>query len=115
MKLLIDAQLPPALARALKEIGEDAYPVRELGLRDADDTTIWDYAIENKMVLITKDEDFSERFLVSKNAPEIVWLRIGNTSNRTLIEWFVPLWPEVLRRLNASERLIEVREKYHHF
>lgn len=66
MKLLIDAQLPPALARALKEIGEDAYPVRELGLRDADDTTIWDYAIENKMVLITKDEDFSERFLVSK-------------------------------------------------
>jgi hypothetical protein len=32
---IVDAQLPPALARLLREVGGDAFAVREIGLRDA--------------------------------------------------------------------------------
>jgi hypothetical protein len=48
--------------------------------------------------IITKEEDFAERYLYSQDQPVIVWLRIGNTSNQALLSWFVPLWPEIIRR-----------------
>ncbi len=35
MRFLVDAQLPPALARWLGEQGFSATPVREVGLRNA--------------------------------------------------------------------------------
>ena len=40
MKFLVDAQLPPALARWLREQGYDAQHVEDLGLRDAEDRVI---------------------------------------------------------------------------
>lgn len=111
MKFIIDAQLPPALARALRDRGLDAAAVREIGLREADDPSIWNYAIENNATIISKDEDFAERFLSSSSAPTIIWLRIGNTSNRNLLAWLMPLWPEIANRIEAGDRLVEVREK----
>jgi len=38
VKFLVDAQLPPVLAQALCEAGYEAKAVRELGLREADDS-----------------------------------------------------------------------------
>ena len=49
--------------------------------------------------------------LASENSTSkglIVWLRIGNTSNQALLRWFVPLWPEIMRRIGLGDRLIEV-------
>ena len=63
MKFIVDAQLPPGLARALREVGCDAHPVREIGLREANDYEIWNYAIQQEAAIITKDEDFAERCL----------------------------------------------------
>ncbi len=111
MKFLVDAQLPPALARALREAGYDAQAVGELGLREAEDDVIWEYALTSQAVVITKDQDFADRMLPSKSAPVIVWLRIGNTSNRALLEWLLPLWPEIVAHLESGERLLEIRDK----
>jgi predicted nuclease of predicted toxin-antitoxin system len=41
VKFLVDAQLPPALAVALRQAGCDAVAVREVGLREAKDPVIW--------------------------------------------------------------------------
>jgi len=111
VKFLVDAQLPPALARGLREVGYNVQAVRELGLREAEDDTIWDYALANQAVIITKDQDFADRLLSSRTAPIIVWLRIGNTSNRALLAWLLPLWPDILSRIQSGDKLIEVREK----
>ena len=46
MKFVVDAQLPPALARLLREAGCDAFAVREIGLREASDAEIWRYAVQ---------------------------------------------------------------------
>lgn len=58
MKFLVDAQLPPAVALWLREAGHDAWAVRDLGLRDAEDSTIWDHALNAGMAILTKDEVF---------------------------------------------------------
>lgn len=109
MKFIIDAQPPPSLAAALREAGYDAVAVREIGLREAKDAAIWDYALQNKGVILTKDEDFAERCMASNQAPVVIWLRIGNATNPELSGWFMPQWPSMLARLQAGDRLIEVR------
>ncbi|MGZ5148380.1 MAG: DUF5615 family PIN-like protein [Burkholderiales bacterium] len=58
MTLLIDAQLPPALARHLLAHGWPAVHVADLGLFAATDRAIWDYARDNGLVIVTKDHDF---------------------------------------------------------
>lgn len=108
MRFVVDAQLPPALARVLRDSGCDAVAVREIGLRNATDSEIWHYAIQKEAAIITKDEDFAERCLYSQNQPVIVWLRIGNTSNQALTNWLIPLWPAIIGRIQLGDRLIEV-------
>lgn len=109
MKFIVDAQLPPALARWLCEQGHEAEHVQDIGLGEAEDSPIWRYALAQGAVLLTKDEDFASRVQQSRRTPVIVWLRIGNCSNRALREWFVPLLPDVLREIESGQRFIEVR------
>jgi len=89
--------------------GHQAEHVQHLDMKEADDTTIWHYALENDAIVITKDDDFAKRFRQSKIAPSVVWLRIGNTSRKALLEWFEPLLPKVVALIEEGERLIEVR------
>ena len=58
MKILIDAQLPPALAALLVGAGHQARHVAEVGLRDATDPAVWDHALRERAVIFAKDEDF---------------------------------------------------------
>jgi predicted nuclease of predicted toxin-antitoxin system len=109
MRFLIDAQLPPALAKWLGEHGLAAKPVRELGLRDSDDGSIWNFVADGDWVVLTKDEDFVARCIGDAAAPAVVWLRIGNCTNRVLFTWLEPLLPEITRRLRDGEKIIEVR------
>ena len=41
MRFIVDAQLPPALARFLASLGEEAIHVLDAGLLEADDGEIW--------------------------------------------------------------------------
>ena len=109
MQFLIDAQLPPDLARWLTEAGYPANHVEELGLRNADDSAIWRYALEHGAVLLTKDEDFALRAKQSQRVPLVVWLRIGNCSNRALQAWLTPLLPKIVTEIERGQRFIEVR------
>jgi len=112
MKFLIDAQLPPALARLLEDSGHEASHVADVSLRDAGDTEIWDLALTEGMVIVTKDEDFAHRQSQLEDAdlsPAIVWLRVGNTSNQALIEWFEPLVPSITTFIESGQRLLEFR------
>lgn len=109
MKFIVDAQLPPVVALWLREAGHEAQAVREIGLREADDGDIWDHALGNGAVIITKDEDFPARAEQASTCPVIVWLRIGNCSNLALRQWFMPQLPRILEWIEQGVRLLEIR------
>jgi predicted nuclease of predicted toxin-antitoxin system len=109
VKFLVDAQLPPALARWLVEAGCEAQAVREIGLRGAADGAIWRHAEATGCVIVTKDEDFALRVQATETGPRIVWLRVGNTSNAALRAWFVPRVPQIVALLAQGTRLVEIR------
>ena len=108
MRFLVDAQLPPALARWLGEHGFSSAPVRQVGLRDSDDGSVWNFAVRGSWTVLTKDEDFAARCMTHPDPPVVVWLRIGNCTNRVLFEWFEPLLPDIVERLTRGEKLVEV-------
>jgi predicted nuclease of predicted toxin-antitoxin system len=109
VNFLVDAQLPPALARWIASQRFQATHVFDVGLQSADDPVIWERARSEDTVIISKDEDFVDRWLLSDNPVRLIWIRKGNCSNRALMEWLEPLWPETLKRLEQGERLIELR------
>jgi len=83
--------------------------VFDLGLAQADDEILWDYARAHCCIIVSKDEDFVDRWLLSECPLPVVWLRKGNCSNRALLNWPAPLWPEVVMRLEQGEQLVELR------
>jgi predicted nuclease of predicted toxin-antitoxin system len=109
LNFLVDAQLPRGLARWISSHGHQVTHVFEIDLHAADDPIIWEHARQSNAVLISKDEDFVDRWLLSDAPVALIWIRKGNCSNRVLMAWFEPLWPETLRRLEQGERLIELR------
>jgi predicted nuclease of predicted toxin-antitoxin system len=109
LNFIIDAQLPPALANWIRTAGHDATHVFDIGLKSADDLIIWVRAVQQEMIIVSKDEDFVDHWLLSADPARLVWIRKGNCSNRALIEWLTPLWPETLKRLEQGDRLVELR------
>jgi predicted nuclease of predicted toxin-antitoxin system len=64
VRFLVDAQLPPALARRLESLGHAAEHVADRGMASASDDAIRDYAASVGSVIVTKDEDFAVRRLL---------------------------------------------------
>lgn len=108
MKFLVDAQLPPALARWLEAQGFEAQHVVDLGLGADTDRNIWKAAQQSNSVIVTKDEDFAILSTIEADGPPVVWIRVGNTTRRALLTWFEGLLPQITQKLNAGENLVEV-------
>ena len=107
---MVDAELPPALAQWLSAAGHEATHVKAMGLRNSDDKALWAYALQNDAVIMTKDEDFVARAERTVSpTPLIVWLRVGNATNRALRAWVEPRLPGIVRLIEEGNRPIEVR------
>jgi predicted nuclease of predicted toxin-antitoxin system len=103
---LVDAQLPPALVTRLTEQGHTAQHVDDIDLRNAEDIAIWNQALSNNAIIVTKDEDFAERTARTTSGPIILWLRLGNSTNRALMRWLEPRWVSITALLEAGDRII---------
>ena len=109
MIVWIDAHLSPALAPWLRaSFGVQAAPLRELGLRDAEDRTIFAAARRAGAILITKDSDFVDLLTRHGAPPQVIWLTCGNTSNTALRTILADSWPRVAQLLVAGEPLVEI-------
>lgn len=107
MLFLVDAQLPPSLAEALRNAACQAVHVADLGLLTATDRQIWDEAISRSAVLVTKDRDFPLLRAASDSGPAVLWVRVGNADNRTLIAQFLRSLPAIIDAVERGETVIE--------
>ena len=84
MSLLFDQNLSLALVRLLADLYASSAHVREVGLHEADDVTIWRYAAEHDLVIVSKDSDFHQMSLLYGHPPKVIWLRVGNSPTRAI-------------------------------
>jgi predicted nuclease of predicted toxin-antitoxin system len=108
VRFLVDAQLPPALARWLVDRGHEGEHVLDLGLMSSRDRETWARAADTGAVIITKDQDFVTLRSSASNGTAVVWVRLGNTTRRAFLDGFAKLLPEIERVLQAGEKLVEV-------
>lgn len=71
------------------------------------DSQIWHYAETNKLTIITKDSDFSNRILFKNPPPRVIHIKIGNSTIKELFDTLMPIWDEVLK-MSETHRLVNV-------
>lgn len=109
MILWLDAQLPPSLAAWITAtFGIETHAVRDLGLHDAQDPTIFQAARLAGVAVMTKDSDFVELLRRLGPPPKVLWVTCGNTSNTRLRELLKRSLPGAVLLLEGSESLIEL-------
>ncbi|OFZ67468.1 MAG: hypothetical protein A2V79_10290 [Betaproteobacteria bacterium RBG_16_56_24] len=110
MSLLVDNQLPVALARYLAANGWECCHVQDVGLDAVNDSIIWEYAKERGMAIVTKDEDF--QILANRQGsipPQVVWVRLGNCRKAILLDAFSRIIPSLRDMLATGNTVIEIR------
>src|SRR4051812_35563734 len=78
MKLLFDQNMSFKLSQHMADLYPNSTQVRLIGLAEADDRAIWQYAAANGFVLVSLDADFAEMAALSGPPPKVIWLRCGN-------------------------------------
>lgn len=109
MKLLVDNQLPLALARWLTTAGADAVHVLDLGLETASDRAVWDRAAAEGRIVVSKDLDFFHLANRPGDGGRFLWIRIGNCRRETLIAVFERRWPTITEAFSSGQRIVELR------
>ncbi len=109
MTVWLDAHLSPAIASWLEQSFHiAAVSVRDLGLREAQDLSIFEAAKVAGVVVMTKDADFAEMVERLGPSPQVLWLRCGNTSNLALRQPLTSEWPAAKIRVIAGEPMVEL-------
>jgi predicted nuclease of predicted toxin-antitoxin system len=60
VKLLFDQNLSPRLVPRLSDLYPASSHVSAVGLGEADDAAVWEYAKDHGFAIVTKDSDFND-------------------------------------------------------
>ena len=107
MRFLVDEPLPPALCKWLIRRGHEAEHVLRIKLGGRPDALVVARAVATGSVIITKDDDYASATDRFREA-QVIWLRVGNLSNRALLSRVEAAWPEVESKLTGGQALIEI-------
>lgn len=108
MKFLVDAQLPRRLCQALRECGHDAAHTLDLpsGNRTSD-AEIMRIADAEGRVVVTKDDDFVQFFLLRDQPQRLLLIATGNISNTELSRLITAALPTMVNAFGTA-RYIEI-------
>jgi predicted nuclease of predicted toxin-antitoxin system len=106
-KWLIDTQLPPQLSKFLVQLGQDAVHTSsyEKGIFISD-SEIRKIAISENRIIITKDSDFYNGHFLNTIMPPVLYLRLGNISNKELINIIINNFEKITEAIDQKSKLI---------
>lgn len=103
MKFLVDAQLPVRLARVLQSAGCDTIHTKDLPrLNATPDSEINLLSMQESRIVITKDRDFLDSFMINQQPYKLLILTRGNINNNQLLDLF----------MNNLPHLVEIFEEH---
>ena len=110
MKFLVDAQLPYGIALFLRDKGFDALHTNDLSDKErTKDSQIRRIATVENRVVITKDYDFVDSYILRKLPKRILIITTGNIKNKQLYDLWRSNW-ELIIDLFATCSFIELSD-----
>jgi predicted nuclease of predicted toxin-antitoxin system len=103
VKLLFDQNLSHRLCARLADVTAQSAQVRDLGLDQADDRMIWDYARREGYAIVTLDADFADLAALRGAPPKVIWLRCGNQPTALVEHLIRDHAPAIARFLQDDE------------
>ncbi|MBX9782966.1 MAG: DUF5615 family PIN-like protein [Chitinophagaceae bacterium] len=107
MKFIIDENLPMNVQ--LWKGGEFVHVINIESLNS--DSSIWSYARENDLVIISKDSDFHQRILFTNPPPKVILFRTGNMKFSEFELFISKHWEEILLKILNSKLVIVYKER----
>lgn len=109
MKILLDANISWKLVNILKPVFGECKHVDSIGLPvPANDNDIWNYALKNGFIIITKDNDFLDLLELKGFPPKIVLLKTGNNSSTALANLLINTKSRIYDLENNDYGLLEI-------
>lgn len=104
---LIDENLPTRIAVPTSLPLKN---VREFGSR-LTDSAIWKYALDNELVIVSRDADFSARIILQNPPPWVVHLRFGNLRLSQFKAVIERVWPQIEAALKTKKLIHVFRDR----
>ncbi len=82
--LLFDQNLSDRLVQTVAADFPGSAHVKQLGLAESDDATIWERAARDGFAIVSKDADFHFLSLLRGHPPKLVYLCLGNCPTSTI-------------------------------
>ena len=102
MKFLVDAQLPRRIVQILRNAGHDAIHTLDLPQQNrTKDSVIITIAEQEHRIIITKDADFVESFILFQRPSKLLVVTTGNISNKELEVLFLAALPQITEAFQA--------------
>ena len=70
--------------------------VGSLGLANATDRIVWDFAGAQGFTIVTKDSDFNQLALLLGPPPKVVWIQLGNCTTSDIEGLLVSRQPDLV-------------------
>jgi predicted nuclease of predicted toxin-antitoxin system len=112
LSFIIDTQLPPVLAAFFNRKGFSAAHTSKIvsnGQFMTDDEII-SIAIDNNLIVVTKDKDFVDYFFTKGYPPRILQLQVGNIKNDNLVNLLDANLNEISKLFNSGHNLLIFNE-----
>jgi len=71
------------------------------------DSQIWVYAKINRLTIVSKDTDFSNRIILVDPPPKVIHIKVGNMRMKDFHQFMVSNWEKIVR-LSESHKLVNV-------
>jgi predicted nuclease of predicted toxin-antitoxin system len=78
VKLLLDQNLSDRIISRISDLFPGSTHIKAVGLREADDGVVWEWAKQHGFTIASKDTDFHQRAILFGHPPKVIWLRVGN-------------------------------------
>lgn len=106
MNFLCDVHIPLKLVNYLKELNCQTIHVNHiLNGSQTTDSDICRFADSNDFIVITKDSDFKDSFLLKRTPRKLIKFNLGNIPNNELID-IITKYFSLIEKLNSEKTFI---------
>jgi predicted nuclease of predicted toxin-antitoxin system len=111
MKFLIDAQLPPSLKLLFQKKGFDCVHTIDLPKGNfATDDDLREISLLEERIIISKDNDFYESFILKNIPPKLILVKTGNCTRQELLSIFESKFEEIIKAITVENLVLLTKQ-----